>query len=235
MTETTPTTTPTPPEGLTDARLLELAAAAIDGYDSIAPGEFEPEAEIAVEAYGSELIAAMRAAIAADRDQRAQTERSVDPINLVKAGIRFGYMAGHNDTVEACYGDPDSVAEDYAAETLSDVRPTPAAVPSFLDAIRLANGCHDYSGGYGGAEGEAWHAGIGTVVDVLRRAATRPWDSQTAATFAMGSDTPAPTPEEIEAQFRAWWKASYPSAPVNNAAVGYHVAFALHLLGRGVQ
>lgn len=80
MTETTPTTTPTPPEGLTDARLLELAAAAIDGYDSIAPGEFEPDAEIAVEAYGSELIAAMRAAIAADRDQRAQTERSVDAL-----------------------------------------------------------------------------------------------------------------------------------------------------------
>ena len=222
LTETTTTTTPTPPEGLTDARLLELAAAAIDGYDSIAPGEFEPEAEIAVEAYGSELIAAMRAAIAADRDQRAQTERSVDPINLVKAGIRFGYMAGHNDTVEACYGDPDSVAEDYAAETLSDVRPTPAAVPSFLDAIRLANGCHDYSGGYGGAEGEAWHAGIGTVVTVLRR-----------AVFAMGADTPAPTPEEIEAQFRAWWAESYPNAPAGGHAVSSHVAFALHLLSRG--
>ena len=201
MTETTPTTTPTQPEGLTDARLLELAAAAIDGYDSIAPGEFEPEAEIAVEAYGSELIAAMRAAIAADRDQRAQTERSVDPINLVKAGIRFGYMAGHNDTVEACYGDPDSVAEDYAAETLSDVRPTPAAVPSFLDAIRLANGCHDYSGGYGGAEGEAWHAGIGTVVTVLRRAAAGPWDSQVTAPRRWGRIHQPPPPRSWNPSF----------------------------------
>lgn len=80
MTETTPTTTPTPPEGLTDARLLELAAAAIDGYDSIAPGEFEPEGGIAVEAYGSELIAAMRAAIAADRAERpAPTPEELEP------------------------------------------------------------------------------------------------------------------------------------------------------------
>jgi hypothetical protein len=48
----------------TDEQLLELAAAAIDGYDSIAPGEFEPEAGIAVEAYGSELIAFARAVLA---------------------------------------------------------------------------------------------------------------------------------------------------------------------------
>jgi hypothetical protein len=142
MTEPTPTTTPTPPEGLTDERLLELAAAAIDGYDSIEPGEFEP-GEGALEVYASELLAAMRAAIAADRAQRAQTERTVDRINLVKAGIRFGYMAGHNDTVEACYGDPDSAAEDYAAETLSDVlsspphcppSPAPAPTPEELEA-----------------------------------------------------------------------------------------------------
>jgi hypothetical protein len=53
-----------PQAGLTDEQLLELAAAAIDGYDSIAPGEFEPEAGIAVEAYGSELIAFARAVLA---------------------------------------------------------------------------------------------------------------------------------------------------------------------------
>ena len=179
MTDPTTTPTPTPQEGLTDARLLELAAAAIDGYGSIAPGEFEPETEIAVEAYGSELIAYARAAIAAH---------------------------------EAA-------------------RPTPSPVPSFLDAIRLANGCHDYSGGYGGAEGEAWHAAIDTVVTVLRRAATRPWDSQTAAVFALGADTPAPTAEELEAQFRAWHT---PTPPAGTHAVSSHVAFALYLLGRGV-
>ena len=107
-------TTPTPPEGLTDERLLELAAAGIDGYDSIEPGEYEPETWIAVEAYGSELIAYARAAIAADRAAR-----------------------------------------------------------------------------------------------------------------------PAPTPEELTSQFRAWWAESYPNAPAGPHAVASHVAFALHLLGRG--
>lgn len=46
---------------------------------------------------------------------------------------------------------------------------------------------------------------------------------------------PTPTAEEIEAQFRAWWSASYPSAPAGPHAVASHVAFALHLLDRGVQ
>ena len=178
MTNPTPTTTPTPQEGLTDERLLQLMPeqfradlatasrlAAQDAGPDTKPGVFRVILNTGALAYA-------RAAIAADRAQRAQTERAVDPINLVTAGIRFGYMAGHNDTVEACYGDPDSVAEDYAAEILSDVRPTPA---------------------------------------------------------------PAPTPEEIETQFRAWWAKSYPNAPAGPHAVASHVAFALHLLGRGVQ
>ena len=42
-----------------------------------------------------------------------------------------------------------------------------------------------------------------------------------------------PTPEEIEAQFRAWWAESYPNAPAGPHAVASHVAFALHLLSRG--
>ena len=46
---------------------------------------------------------------------------------------------------------------------------------------------------------------------------------------------PAPTPEEIESQFRAWWAESYPNAPACPYAVASHVAFALYLLGRGVQ
>ena len=44
---------------------------------------------------------------------------------------------------------------------------------------------------------------------------------------------PTPTPEEIEAQFRAWWAESYPNAPAGPQAVASHVAFALHLLNRG--
>ena len=64
MADPTPTTTPTPPEGLTDEQLLELAAAAISGYDSIAPGEFEFQSGTAVHAFGSELIAYARAVLA---------------------------------------------------------------------------------------------------------------------------------------------------------------------------
>jgi hypothetical protein len=56
-----------------------------------------------------------------------------------------------------------------------------------------------------------------------------------AAIAADRAARPTPTPEEIESTFRAWWKASYPNAPVNKASVGYHVDFALHLLGQGVQ
>ena len=179
----TPTPTPqAPPQGLTDAQLLELAAREIEPYDRIPPGEYEAEYQRALEVYGSELIAAMRAAIAADRA----------------------------------------------------ARPAPAPVPTFLDAIRLANGCHDYSGGYMCEAAEVYHAGITTVVNALRKAAIGPWDSQTNAVFAMGSaclNTPAPTPDEVEARFRAWWGECYPNVPAGRHTVRSHVAFALHLLG----
>ena len=56
-----------------------------------------------------------------------------------------------------------------------------------------------------------------------------------AAIAAALAARPAPTAEEIEAQFRAWWAESYPNAPAGPHAVASHVAFALHLLGRGVQ
>ena len=54
------------PEGPTDEELLRIAASAIEPYESsgIAPGEYEPETECAVEAYGSELIAYARAVLA---------------------------------------------------------------------------------------------------------------------------------------------------------------------------
>jgi hypothetical protein len=60
-------------------------------------------------------------------------------------------------------------------------------------------------------------------------------DDCRAAIAADRAARPAPTPEEIKAQFRAWWKASYPNAPAGGHAVRSHVAFAQHLLGRGVQ
>ena len=53
-------------EGPTDEELLRMAASAIEPYESsgITPGEYEPETECAVEAYGSELIAFAHAVLA---------------------------------------------------------------------------------------------------------------------------------------------------------------------------
>jgi hypothetical protein len=66
--------------------------------------------------------------------------------------------------------------------------PAPSQPLTFLDAIRLAKGCHDYSGGYGGTPcDEAFHAGIGTVVNVLAKAASGCWDYQLQAVFDEGS------------------------------------------------
>ena len=50
----------------TDEELLRVAATAIEPYEisGITPGEYEPETECVVEAYGSELIAYARAALA---------------------------------------------------------------------------------------------------------------------------------------------------------------------------
>jgi hypothetical protein len=59
-------------------------------------------------------------------------------------------------------------------------------------------------------------------------------DDCRAAIAADRAARPAPTPEEIEAQFRAWWAESYPRSPVGNPTVRSHVEFALHLL-RGMQ
>ena len=52
-------------EGLTDEELLRVAATAIAPYkiSGITPGEYEPETECCVEAYGSELIAYARAVL----------------------------------------------------------------------------------------------------------------------------------------------------------------------------
>jgi hypothetical protein len=69
--------------------------------------------------------------------------------------------------------------------------PGEAARPTFQDAIRLAQGCHGYSGGHSGTEGEAWHGAIDTVVDVLKRAAVGPWDSQIRAVYGVGVDAGA--------------------------------------------
>jgi hypothetical protein len=69
--------------------------------------------------------------------------------------------------------------------------PAPDPGPTFQDAIRLAEGCHDYSVGHSGAYREAWHGAIDTVVDVLKRAEVGPWDSQTRAVYGVGVEAQA--------------------------------------------
>ena len=42
-------------------------------------------------------------------------------LRIMTAGLRLGYMAGHNDTVEGTYADPDEFAADYAPEVLGEM------------------------------------------------------------------------------------------------------------------
>ena len=80
--------------------------------------------------------------------------------------------------------------------------PVPADGPTFRDAIQLAQGCHDYSGGYGSTPwAEAFHAGIATVASVLTKASSGPWDHQTQAVFAAGKAHTLPLPaSDLEVQ-----------------------------------
>jgi hypothetical protein len=80
-------------------------------------------------------------------------------------------------------------AERPSEKDLYDLAPEPR--PTFQDAIKLAQGCHDYSGGHSGAEGKAWHGAIDTVVAALKRAAVGPWDSQTRAVYGVGVEAQA--------------------------------------------
>jgi hypothetical protein len=102
---------------------------------------------------------------------------------------------------------PDRIQITHRPRTMTTPRtatqPAPEPHPTFLDAIRLAEGCHDYSGGHSGAEGEAWHGAIDTVVAVLERAAVGPWDSQTRAVFGVGSEAQAGEVAELVGWLKA--------------------------------
>ena len=56
-------------------------------------------------------------------------------LRIVTAGIRYGYTAGHEDTVEACYGDPDEVAADHAPEILGELGIAPPAPEPPAEAL----------------------------------------------------------------------------------------------------
>jgi hypothetical protein len=112
---------------------------------------------------------------------------------------RGGYIRGTespDSSVATCPELEKAVAKRRAATLLQQEEAELAALqvapgPTFQDAIHLAEGCHDYSGGHSGAEGEAWHGAISTIVDVLKRAAVGAWDSQTRAVYGVGAEAQA--------------------------------------------
>jgi hypothetical protein len=243
----TETTTPTPPEGLTDEQLFKLAADAL-GYVSITHSDEDLPG--AYEASGLELLAAMRAAIAAHEAARAQL-----PPNY----IDDGHTGEDRELLEAFYvasraegGTADEIVlRGIRAAIAADRADRPAPAPA-ADVAQVLAGAGVFKGSHGlrgllDADTFWEQQPYGTrlcygdgIADYLQRGVLR-----CAVTlleqFSLGGwvvptvEQVIPTPEEIEAQFRAWWKASYPNAPAGGHAVRSHVAFGQHLLGREVQ
>ena len=76
-------------------------------------------------------------------------------LRLVAVGIRSGYMAGHDATVEGYYGDPDEVASEMASMVLAELnsvpQPEPVAVAPTDEELLLLACMTDlvYDNGYG--------------------------------------------------------------------------------------
>jgi hypothetical protein len=103
-----------------------------------------------------------------------------------REGLEDGWSEAR--AVLARWRHPHAAAPEPGENLATPPAPEPGEVArlTFQDAILLAQGCHDYSGGHTGAEREAWHSAIDTVVDALKLAAAGPWDSQTRAVFGVG-------------------------------------------------
>jgi hypothetical protein len=109
-------------------------------------------------------------------------------VEFLEGHSSFCRQTEPTDELAQILSDSATLLQQQEAE-LAALRGAPG--PTFQDAIRLAQGCHDYSGGHSGAEGEAWHGAIDTVVDVLKRAAAGPWDSQIRAVYGVGVEAGA--------------------------------------------
>jgi hypothetical protein len=141
-------------------------------------------------------------------------EPSLADVDELCAEFGFHYDNDQGETLEmlrdmisaslARWGPPSAAAPEPGENLATPPAPEPgeAARLTYLDAIRLAQGCHDYSGGYSGAEGEAWHGAIDTVVDVLKRAAVGPWDGQLKAVYGVGVEAQAGEVAELDDQHR---------------------------------
>ncbi len=99
-------------------------------------------------------------------------------LRIMAAGIRYGYMAGHNDTVEGRYGDPDDVAADYAPEILGELGPTTPPAPSEREVSEWINGL------------PVWHGATrDELTGIVLRAFAR-WGRPTARSIPVGERLP---------------------------------------------
>ena len=258
----TETTTPTPPEGLTDEQLFKLAADAL-GYVSITHSDEDLPG--AYEASGLELLAAMRAAIAAHEAARAQL-----PPNY----IDDGHTGEDRELLEAFYvasraegGTADEIVlRGIRAVIAADRADRPAPAPNELSVSlridlsteslkRLCDGLAAAvkpDGGYAAAASddlplstggeqmvqvEWWipQHGCDSLENTLDAIKARILFAvrDWLATALAPTPAPAPTPEELEAQFRAWFQQEH-GLPPSSTATAHAAAFALHLL-KGVQ
>jgi hypothetical protein len=99
------------PEGPTDRESFSLWEEMRDGMESYPSWrDFDDFARAFLARWGRPAIQPV--AVAEDQER----------LRIMEAGIRYGYKAGHHDTVEACYGDPDDLAADYAPEILEEMQ-----------------------------------------------------------------------------------------------------------------
>ena len=120
----------------------------------------------------------------------------VGRLRIMAAGIRYGYMAGHDDTVKGRYGDPDEVAADAAPVVLGELGATfesmleQQAQPATdqAEGLSLADVdelCKEF--GFHYADGETWVLGYNDTLAVL----------QEMITAALLQQPPAPAPAAV--------------------------------------
>ncbi len=115
-----------------DEELLDIAAQAIDGYSSgIKLGEYEAENEIAVEAYGSELITFARAVLSRFGHQPA-------PPAAGEVGELVEFLRIYGDEVMDEYGDVGEHDQlTRAADLLEQRHPAPPAAGEVAELVAL--------------------------------------------------------------------------------------------------
>jgi hypothetical protein len=194
---------------ISDEQLLELAAGAIDGYDVIPLGKFEPESDLqlTVAAYGSELIAYGRAVWA--RAQAATREEGPLPAApTLRSLLHPHYEPGDGSADGAQLVDGEWWHPIMGCDSLQGVVDNARAVLARKSGAEISDeelvGMARAAGmEVEGASGERWlwQAWEDEIVTFARAVWAR---AQQWATLG--------TEQEIETEFRLWWKDRHGSA-----------------------